>query len=78
MPINTDGIMWTGLAVALVSFTLSGIKAIGMEIENPFGQDSNDLPLDEICNNILQNIEDFIQPDLSDSSTISALERVIH
>ncbi|KAG0857423.1 hypothetical protein G6F17_003695 [Rhizopus arrhizus] len=31
--------------VALASFTLFGILAIGEEIENPFGYDDNDLPL---------------------------------
>lgn len=51
---------WTGLFVTLVSFTLFGIEEIGVEIENPFGYDANDLPLDAICNTIGQNIEDFI------------------
>lgn len=69
---------WTGLAVALISFTLLGIEAIGVEIENPFGQDSNDLPLDEICHNIMQNIEDIIQPNVSDSATIDLLERAVN
>jgi ion channel-forming bestrophin family protein len=44
----------------LVSFTLFGIEAIGVEIENPFGTDPNDLPLDAICNTIERNIEDLI------------------
>jgi putative membrane protein len=44
--------------VALISFTLFGIEQIGIEIENPFGYDSNDLPLDAICNTMLRNIED--------------------
>lgn len=39
---------WTGLLVALISFTLFGIEEIGIEIENPFGTDPNDLPLDDI------------------------------
>jgi ion channel-forming bestrophin family protein len=51
---------WTAPAVALVSFTLFGIEAIGVEIENPFGTDPNDLPLDTICNTISRNIEDLI------------------
>ncbi|HEY9637839.1 MAG TPA: bestrophin family ion channel [Coleofasciculaceae cyanobacterium] len=63
---------WTGFTVGLISFTLLGLEAIGIEIENPFGQDSNDLPLDEICTTILQNIEDFISPNSSDRSTIEA------
>ena len=51
---------WTTIATALVSFTLFGIEAIGVEIENPFGADPNDLPLDTICNTIERNITDLI------------------
>ena len=51
---------WTAPAIVLVSFTLFGIEAIGVEIENPFGSDPNDLPLDTICNTIERNIEDLI------------------
>jgi ion channel-forming bestrophin family protein len=51
---------WTAPVVALVSFTLFGIEAIGVEIENPFGTDPNDLPLDTICNTVHKNIEDLI------------------
>jgi ion channel-forming bestrophin family protein len=43
-----------------VSFTLFGIEAIGLEIENPFGYDANDLPLDAICNTMKRNIDDLI------------------
>ena len=46
--------------VALISFTLFGIEEIGIEIENPFGHDANDLPLDAICAALLQNIEDLM------------------
>ncbi|WP_309727977.1 bestrophin family ion channel [Chamaesiphon sp. OTE_75_metabat_556] len=51
---------WTAPAIALVSFTLFGIEAIGVEIENPFGTDPNDLPLDKICDTVDRNIEDLI------------------
>jgi ion channel-forming bestrophin family protein len=51
---------WTAVATALVSFTLFGIEAIGVEIENPFGADPNDLPLDAICDTIERNITDLI------------------
>jgi ion channel-forming bestrophin family protein len=50
---------WTALVVILVSFTLFGIEAIGMEIENPFGRDYNDLPLDTICETMKRNIDDL-------------------
>ena len=52
---------WTGAIVALISFTLFGIEEIGIEIENPFGHDPNDLPLDTICATMLRNIEDLIK-----------------
>lgn len=51
---------WTGAIVALISFTLFGIEEIGVEIENPFGYDADDLPLDAICATMLRNIEDLI------------------
>lgn len=51
---------WTGIVTALVSFTLFGIEAIGLEIENPFGYDANDLPLDAICHTMKRNIDDLI------------------
>ncbi|MGJ5631301.1 bestrophin family protein [Nostoc sp. CALU 1950] len=51
---------WTGLVSALVGFTVFGIEAIGLEIENPFGYDANDLPLDAICETMKRNIDDLI------------------
>ena len=49
----------TGPVVALISFTLFGIEEIGLEIEDPFGHDPNDLPLDAICTTILRNVEEL-------------------
>ena len=51
---------WTALVVGLISFAVFGIEEIGIEIENPFGHDANDLPLDEICETMHHNIEDLI------------------
>ncbi|WP_445633838.1 bestrophin family protein [Nostoc sp. DSM 114161] len=51
---------WTGLITALVGFTVFGIEAIGLEIENPFGYDANDLPLDAICKTMKRNIDDLM------------------
>ncbi|NEO99627.1 MAG: hypothetical protein F6K58_13305 [Symploca sp. SIO2E9] len=51
----------TGPVVALISFTLFGIEEIGIEIEDPFGYDPNDLPLDAICATMRRNIEDLIK-----------------
>jgi len=52
---------WTAPATALVSFTVFGIEEIGVEIENPFGTDPDDLPLDTICATIERNIDDLIR-----------------
>jgi ion channel-forming bestrophin family protein len=50
----------TGPIVALVAFTLFGIEEIGIEIENPFGRDFNDLPLDDICQSLNQYVDHLI------------------
>ena len=59
---------WTGLFVAIVSFALFGIEQIGVEIENPFGYDYNDLPLDKICQTIQNNLEEFIASQTNQES----------
>jgi predicted membrane chloride channel (bestrophin family) len=41
-----------------------------------FSQDSNDLPLVEICSTLLQNIEDLISSNLSDRTILDAPEAV--
>lgn len=51
---------WTILVVSLVSFTMFGVEEIGIEIENPFNCDPNDLPLDDICQTMKRNIDDLI------------------
>ncbi|KAF0406199.1 UPF0187-domain-containing protein [Gigaspora margarita] len=38
--------------IFIVSFILFGVEAIGSEIEDPFGYDRNDLPLDEYCKDL--------------------------
>ncbi len=39
-----------------VSYVFFGIEEIGVEIEDPFGEDDNDLPLDAICALIESNV----------------------
>lgn len=50
----------TAIAVGLVSFILMGVEQIGNEIENPFGHDFNDLPIDAICEGIAANVEQMM------------------
>ncbi|MBW4671199.1 MAG: hypothetical protein KME60_28195 [Cyanomargarita calcarea GSE-NOS-MK-12-04C] len=52
---------WTGPILGFISFILLGIDEIGSEIEEPFGHDPNDLPLDVICNTMHRNVEDLIK-----------------
>lgn len=40
----------------LITYVLFGIEEIGVEIENPFGEDDNDLPLEQICTTIERNL----------------------
>ncbi|ORX56988.1 UPF0187-domain-containing protein [Hesseltinella vesiculosa] len=56
--------------VALVSFTLFGILAIGNEIENPFGYDYNDLPLNKYCEDLKREVEYIIYHVPSKSGAI--------
>lgn len=39
---------WTPLIVFFISYAMLGIEEIGVEIEDPFGDDPNDLPLEQI------------------------------
>ncbi|MDZ4877877.1 MAG: hypothetical protein CLLPBCKN_007312 [Chroococcidiopsis cubana SAG 39.79] len=51
---------WTTPVMVFISFFLFGIEEIGSELENPFGHNPNDLPLDVICHTMLRNTEDII------------------
>jgi len=42
-------------ACMFAAYALLGLDSIGVDIENPFGHDFNDLPLDDITNNTIRN-----------------------
>lgn len=44
-------------ATIFAAFTLFGVEAIGQEIENPFGFDWNDLPMDEYVESFAEEVE---------------------
>ncbi|RIA87614.1 Bestrophin/UPF0187 [Glomus cerebriforme] len=46
---------------AIAAFTFFGVDAIGSEIENPFGYDINDLPVDDYCSNLRGEIESLFE-----------------
>lgn len=47
----------TIFGVVLGAYIILGIAAIGYEIENPFGNDVNDLPLDSYCRELASDID---------------------
>ncbi|KAG9321533.1 hypothetical protein KVV02_007978 [Mortierella alpina] len=47
-------------ATMLAAFTLLGILGIGYEIENPFNDDYNDLPLDDFCKVIQAEVNTMV------------------
>lgn len=53
--VDTIGFM-TPFVVAIVAYTFFGLDALGDEIEEPFGLEPNDLPLDTLCRTIEINL----------------------
>lgn len=47
---------WSIVIIPLVFYTFAGIEIIAEEIEEPFGRDANDLPLNRISNTIRGNL----------------------
>lgn len=52
----------TTVCMLLISYVLLGIDEIGVEIENPFGTDSNDLPIESFCSGVEKIILESIPP----------------
>jgi putative membrane protein len=52
---------WTPAAAAIVAYGLYGIDEIGVEIEDPFGYDPNDLDLDGAGQTIAKNVGETLK-----------------
>lgn len=48
------------IIVPFILYVLASLELIAEEIENPFGTDANDLPVDEICNNIEKHVGEIL------------------
>ena len=48
--------MATPLAVGLIAFGLMGVEEAGLELEDPFGEDANDLPTDAMCDGLEKDL----------------------
>jgi putative membrane protein len=45
--------------VVLILYAFASLELIAEEIENPFGTDANDLPIDSICVNIKKHVNEI-------------------
>ncbi len=62
-----DAFGWlTVLATFIVAYIFFGIEEIGVEIEDPFGHDDNDLPLERISETIRANLK-ALMPDSAEA-----------
>ena len=46
--------------VPFILYVLASLELIAEEIENPFGTDANDLPVDQICDNIEKHVGEIL------------------
>lgn len=57
--VDSIGFM-TPFVVAIIAYTFFGLDALGDEIEEPFGVEPNDLPLDALCRTIETNLRETL------------------
>jgi putative membrane protein len=50
---------WTALVTVFTFYTFASLELIAEEIEDPFGEDSNDLPTDGLAKTIAKNIKEL-------------------
>ncbi|NQZ74957.1 MAG: hypothetical protein HRT61_02445 [Ekhidna sp.] len=50
---------WSIILVIVAFYFLMSVELISEEIEDPFGKDINDLPLDELCVKIRKNVKEI-------------------
>lgn len=61
--------VWTVAVALLVGFILLGMEELGRQLEDPFGLDPDDLPLDQICTMLTENVQ-MIAGDMSPAPPI--------
>ncbi|HEU4472412.1 MAG TPA: bestrophin family ion channel [Flavisolibacter sp.] len=52
---------WVIPVVLFVFYVLASLELIAEEIEDPFGKDSNDLPMQRIADNIRKNVKEILE-----------------
>jgi putative membrane protein len=53
---------WAMPIVAIVFYVFAGLEILAEEIEDPFGSDDNDLPIDAIFGTISGNVDEILAP----------------
>ena len=56
----TDFFYWSIPISIFILYILGSLELLAEEIENPFGEDANDLPVDVICQNIKKNVDEIL------------------
>lgn len=51
---------WTALFSTFMFYVLGSLEILAEEVENPFGTDANDLPTDDIAENIERNVREIL------------------
>jgi putative membrane protein len=50
---------YAALISVFVFYVIVSMEVLAEEIEDPFGEDDNDLPTDQICERIKQNVNEI-------------------
>jgi putative membrane protein len=51
----------SALIATFVFYVLVSMEVLAEEIEDPFGTDDNDLPMETICENIRKNVQEILE-----------------
>ncbi len=71
LPISLPDNLWTIVVTCTVGYFMLGLEFIAEELEEPFGHDSDDLPLEAFCANMERSVLEVLNEDItipSDSS----------
>merc|ERR1719487_3020413 len=71
----TQSYLLTPVLSFLICLSYWGLNAVAMELENPFGEDVNDLPLKELCDTYVDKI---MEATSATNSDLSQVENTVH
>lgn len=64
LPISLPDNLWTILVTCTVGYFMLGLEFIAEELEEPFGHDSDDLPLEQFCATIERSVQETMAEEL--------------